>query len=196
MPRERYHVCNFCVTFPRVVRAHVPVRFKYNLSNDEVYVNRNIMSKEYRNIKAHLKRYIQNQYQLKNVEERKKEENVKSKTETRKFSIGMSISRILYSMYKDWYSKQKCKNEVLKVVLSGTDLGNISHSKKFPMIFRPYVATEVNHFLLRFFGQWLEQTCIPPPINTQADKGESDNWTRQFTSVFAIDLESPSRCLG
>ena len=63
------------------------------------------MSKEYRNIKAHLKRYLQNQYQLKNVKERKKEENVKSKTETRKFSIGMSISRIFYSLYKDWYSK-------------------------------------------------------------------------------------------
>ena len=63
------------------------------------------MSREFRDIKVHLKRHLQNENQLTNVEERKKEENTKSKTETRKFSIGMSISRISSSIYKDGYSK-------------------------------------------------------------------------------------------
>ena len=109
IPEERYFVCDFCIIFLWIGGVHVPHRYEYNLSNTVVYVNHNIMSREFKNIKTHLKRHLENVYHLKNIKEWKREVIANLKSKIPDFSIGMRIARISYSMYKAGYLKQSSK---------------------------------------------------------------------------------------
>ena len=140
LSQEKCLVCSVCMTVSRLAGSHAPGRYAYDLSNDELYMTTNIMSREFRNLKIHIKRHFENEDHIKRAEDRNKEEVAQSKTETREFSIGMRIARICYSMYKDGAAKRSFETEILKAALNGTDVGDINHSKEFPSNFRPYVA--------------------------------------------------------
>ena len=71
-------------------------------------------------------------------------------------------------------------------------MGDINHSKEFPVLFRPFVVAQVSQRLTKYFGTRLEQTGFNPPVNIQADKGTNYHRTRQFTSVVTIVPDSPS----
>ena len=83
-------------------------------------------------------------------------------------------------MYKDGSSKRSFENDVLKAVLNRADMGDIIHSKDFPVLFRPFVVAQVSQRLTKYFGTRLEQTGFSPTINIQADKGTNYHRTRQL----------------
>ena len=103
----------------------------------------------------------------------------------------MRIARLCYSIYKDG-SSNRSLGEILKVALNGVDVGDINHSKAFPVKYRPFVAAEITQNLLKFLSTRMEQAGFKPPINVQADKGTNCLRTRQFTSSITIVPGSPA----
>ena len=178
-------ICTVCVTRPRLPGAHSPGHFSYDISKDEIFSQTGVTTREFRNLRSHLKRHFEHQDHCKTVKLIEIERSEKEKMETREFSVGMRISRICYAMYKCGSSKRDFEAEILKAVINGADLGNINH-KEFPTLFRPYVADEVNKSLSSFFQSRLKCTGFKPPVNVQADKGTNCHRTRQFTSLITI----------
>ena len=190
-PDEQCLVCTACVIYPSQGGAHTPGRFAYCLESEELFQSNNLLSRDFRNLKTHVKRHLENEVHLRNTNALLEKENIASNRETRAHAVGMRIGRLCYAGYKIGSSKRNFENEILKCVLNGLDVGDINHSKEFYSNFMPFVSKEIEQRLTDYFGQRLEQTGFLPPVNVQADKGTSVHRTRQFTSIITVVPGSP-----
>ena len=53
--QEESLVCNICVIYPSQSRCHIPGRFTYNVKNDDIYKSTKVLSRDFRNLKTHVK---------------------------------------------------------------------------------------------------------------------------------------------
>ena len=64
--QEESLVCNICVTYPSQGDSHTPRRFTYNIKNDDICKSTKLLSRDFRNLKTHVKRHFENEVHLKN----------------------------------------------------------------------------------------------------------------------------------
>ena len=84
--QEESLVCNIC---PSQGGSHTPGRFTYNITSTKV------LSRDFRNLKTHVKRHFENEVHLENDCDWLKKEIYKGKCETREHAVGMRIARLL-----------------------------------------------------------------------------------------------------
>ena len=73
--------------------SHTPGRFKYNIKNDDIYKSTKVLSRDFRNLKTHVKRHFENKVHLKNDCDWQKQETYKGKCETPEHTDSMRITR-------------------------------------------------------------------------------------------------------
>ena len=95
----------------------------------------------------------------------------KGKCETRAHADGMRIARLCYAGYLIGSFKRNFEEEILKSVLIGLDVGDISHSSGRHSTFMSFGSEQVTERLKSFFSFLLDHTECKPPVNLQADKG-------------------------
>ena len=59
-------VCNICVIYPSKDDSHTTGRFTYNIKNDDIYKSTKVHSRDFRNVKTHVKCRFENEVHLKN----------------------------------------------------------------------------------------------------------------------------------
>ena len=64
--QEESIVCNICVIYPSQGDSHNPGRFTHNIKNDDIYKCTKVLSRDFRNLKTHVKRHFENEVHLKN----------------------------------------------------------------------------------------------------------------------------------
>ena len=70
------------------------------------------------------------------------------KIENREKAIGMRLARMAYHLFKKGRPDTDFPEQVLLHSLNGIDVGNINHSKIFPIKFLPIVAYQLEKLLL------------------------------------------------
>ena len=145
--QEESLVCNIYVINPSQGGSHTPGRFTYNIKNDDIYKSTKVLSRDFRNLKTHVKRHFENEVYLKNDCDWKKKEIYKGKCERREHAVGMRIARLCYAGYLIGSSKRNLEQETLKSVLNGLDVGGINHSSEFYSNFMPFVSEPVTERL-------------------------------------------------
>ena len=188
--QEESLVCNICVINPSQGGSHTPGRFTHNIKNDDIYKSTKVLSRDFRNLKTHVKRHFENEVYLKNDCDCKREAG-EGKCETREHAVGMRIARLCYAGYLIGSSKRNFEQETLKSVLNGLDVGGTNHSSEFYSNFMPFVSEQVTERLKSFFSSRLDHTGCKPPVNLQADKRTNIHRAGQFTSVMTVAPESP-----
>ena len=157
---EESLVCNICVIYPSQGGSHTPGRFTYNIKNDDIYKSTKVLSRDFRNLKTHVKRHFENEVYLKNDCDWQKKEIYKGKCETREHAVGMRIARLCYAGYLIGSSKRNFEQETLKSVLNGLDVGGTNHSSEFYSNFMPFVSEQVTERLKSFFSSRLDHTVF------------------------------------
>ena len=112
--QEESLVCNICVINPSQGGSHTPGRFTYNIKNDDIYKSTKVLSRDFRNLKTHVKRHFENEVYLKNDCDCKSETG-EGKCETREHAVGMRIARLCYAGYLIGSSKRNFEQEILKL---------------------------------------------------------------------------------
>ena len=148
----------------------------------------NVLSRDFRNLKTHVKRHFENEVCLKNGYDWQEKENHKSKCEIREHGAGKRIATLC--RLPNWVIQRNFEQEILKSVLNRLDIGDINHSPKLYPNFIPFVSEQVTEQLHSFFGSRLDHTGCKPPVNLQADKETNFHKTRQFTSAVTAIPES------
>ena len=190
-PRKNHLFVTYVSYIPSQGGSHTPGRFKYNIKNDDIYKSTKVLSRDFRNLKTHVKRHFENEVHLKNDFDWQKQENYKGKCETQEHADGMRIARLCYIGYLTGSSKRNFEEEILKSVLNGLDVGDINHSSELYSNFMSFVSEQVTEMLKSFFSSRLDHTGCKPPFNLQADKGANVHKTRQFTTVVTVVPEFP-----
>ena len=57
---EESLVCNICATYPSQCGSHTPGSFTDNIKNDDIYKSTKVLSRDFRNLKTHVKRHFDN----------------------------------------------------------------------------------------------------------------------------------------
>ena len=113
--QEESLVCNICVINPSQGGSHTPGRFTYNIKNDDIYKSTKVLSRDFHNLKALVKRHFENEDHLKNYCDWQKKEIYKDKCETPEPAVGMRIARLCYAGYLIGSSKRNFEQEILKL---------------------------------------------------------------------------------
>ena len=163
--QEESLVCNICVINPSQGGSHTPGHFIYNIKNDDIYKSTKVLSRDFRNLKTHVKRYFENEVYLKNDCNWQKKGIYKGKCKTREHAVGVWIARLCYAGYLIGSSKRNFEQETLKTVLNGLDVGGINHSSEFYSNFMPFVSEQVTERLKSFFSSRLDHTGVKTPVN-------------------------------
>ena len=100
-----------------------PRTLSYNIKNDDIYKSTKVLSRDFRNLKTHVKRHFENEVYLKNDCDWQKKEIYKGKCETREHAVGTRIARLCHAGYLIGSSKRNFEQETLKSVLNGLDVG-------------------------------------------------------------------------
>ena len=158
--QEESLVCNICVIYPSQGGSHTPGRFTYDIKNDDIYKSTKVLSRDFPNLKTHVKHHFENEVHLKNDCDWQKKETYNGKCETREHAVGMRIARLCYAGYLIGSSKRNFEQETLKSVLNGLDVGGTNHSSEFYSNFMPFVSEQVTEKLKSFFSSRLDHTVF------------------------------------
>ena len=82
------------------------------------------------------------------------------------------------------------EDEILQAVKNSLDVGDINHSKDFPVNFRPFVAAEIHSRTTSFMITRSKNTGLLPSLNICADKGKNFHRTSQFITVVTVVPDS------
>ena len=88
---EKCLVCSYCVTTASKGGVHAPGRFVYDLVHEKVIETMNVVSREFRNLKTHLKGHLNNEEHIINVNRSNQEHISRSKHEIRQYDIGLRL---------------------------------------------------------------------------------------------------------
>ena len=92
--QEESLVCNICVIYPSQGGSHTPGRFTYDIKNDDIYKSTKVVSRDFPNLKTHVKHHFENEVHLKNDCDWQKREfittNVKHENMLCRYLIGSS----------------------------------------------------------------------------------------------------------
>ena len=64
--QEESFACNIYVTYPSHSRSHTPGRCTYNTKNGKISKSTEVLSRDFRYLKTHVKRHFENKVHLKN----------------------------------------------------------------------------------------------------------------------------------
>ena len=103
---EQLVKCDLCDRQPRL-GGNVPGLFKYEPDFDP---EKDVQSKTFRNLKAHLKAHFENKTHVDNWEMMKKSEDEDRQFENRCHEVGLRIARLCNDGYKSGASKRSFKN--------------------------------------------------------------------------------------
>ena len=93
--RKESLVCNICVIYPSKDDSHTTGQFTYNIKNDDIYKSTKVLSRDFRNVKTHVKRRFENEVHLKNDCDWQKKGIYKGKCKRRQHAVGMRFARLL-----------------------------------------------------------------------------------------------------
>ena len=164
--------------------------FNYDPNNGLAFSMNETLPLQFRHLKSHLKDHLKDQGHKANVETKQKQDEDRVKFQFRNQSIGMRLARFCYTGYKKGRSYADYEDEILQAVKNGLDVGDINHSKDFPMQFRPFVAAEIHSRTTSFMITRSKKTGLLPPLNICADKGTNFHRTRQFITVVTVVPDS------
>ena len=139
--------------YPSQGSSRSPGHFIYNIRNDNIYQSTKVFSRDFRNLKTHVKRHFGNEVHLKNDYDWQEKENYKGKCETGKHAIGMRIAILCYAAYLIRSSKKNFEQEILKFILNVLDVGEINHSSEFCS--KQFDSEQVTKRLKSFFRSYL-----------------------------------------
>ena len=146
------------------------------------------LSRSFTNLKGAVKRHIINSKahceNLEKEEERKEAElELESKNKKAGLNLGLAAMKnfILGRPYTDF------ENDVLLMKKTGSEVGELNHSRMFPASFRKRVCRVVNGRVRRFIKTPLKQTGFRPPVAISADKGTFKGNPRQFCGIVTIN---------
>ena len=188
-------ICNVCVTAEQVrqVRPDKLVHgiFSYNPAMDEDPLsnpkfNCDVQSEAFRNLKKHLRRHLTGVLHNSNLDAAASAEKLKSKEERRERSVGMKIGKTCYYLFKKGRPDTDFPDLLLLQSMNELDIGELNHCEKFPAMFIPYVAEEVEHRVNNFLNNRLDQTGFRPVGKVVADKATYKHRTRQFVSFITV----------
>ena len=91
---EESLVCNIYATCPSQCSSHTPGSFIDNIKNDDIYKSTKVLSRDFRNLKTHVKRHFDNEVHLNNDCDWQKKEIYKGNCETEEHAIGMRVARL------------------------------------------------------------------------------------------------------
>ena len=145
------------------------------------------LPREFINLKRTVCRHIQQSKShteaVKTQAEKGDEANrLKSKT----YQAGMNLGRACMQGYLLGRPFTDYESNILLLKMSGAEVGELNHSRKFPPAFRSSVSKVVNRRVKKFIQTPLEQTGHMPPVCISADKGTYKHRGRQFLSVVTI----------
>ena len=165
--------------------------FTYNIKNDDICNSTKLLSRDFCNLKTHVKRHFESEVHLKNDCDWQKTENYKGKRKKLEHAVSMRMARFCYASNLIGSSKRNFEQEILKSVLNGRDVGDISHGSELYSNFMTFVSEQVTESIKIFFSSRPDPTGFKPPVNLQANKGTNVHIIRQFTSVVTLIPESP-----
>ena len=113
----------------------------------DVHKNK-LLSRSFRNIKTHLKTHFLSEKHKKAVNI-KREKEISEKSTNTEIEIGMRIARICYYLYTNARPFTDFENLLLLQHLNDTKIGNINHSRMFPIYFLNSVAFVVQQLKIK-----------------------------------------------
>ena len=118
--QEESLVCNICVIYPSQGGSDTPGRFTYNIKNDNIYKSTKVLSRDFRNLKTHVKCHFESEVHLKIDCDWQKKEMYKGRCGTREYAVGMRIARLCYAGYLIGSSKRNFEQEIVKICFKRT----------------------------------------------------------------------------
>ena len=145
------------------------------------------LPREFRNLKIHIKDHLVTQLHM----ERANNDLGSLKLTSRNKNVGMCIGRTAYDCFKSGFSARTFEDLILLQARNGVDIGDLNHSKMFPVTFRKHVAAVVREKVDNFTNTVLEQTGHLPVMNIIADKATWKHRTRQFVMAVCMVPNAP-----
>ena len=140
--------------------------FKYVGPQD---VGSGIHPREFRNLKAHLKKHFATKRHLDKDEEVRKEKEEMKKLVSLDQKAGKNLVRAAYNVIKSRNPETHYENEVFLMYKAGGTVGNLNHSKNFIPKIRPHLASSVRYLKTHFLTYVMPQTGYLPPMAIMAD---------------------------
>ena len=140
-------------------------------------------TREFRNLKGHVKSHIQTRPHTAQWDLWKQQEEEVERLRSKNELAGMRLARIAYEGFLRGRSLRDFEEQVLMAVQNGLALGDFHNSKDFPDKLMKYVYEEVRLLCENFITQRTVETGFLPPMNICADKGTVHHRSMQFTTA-------------
>ena len=162
--------------------------FKYSPVDGLVFHSKEKMSRNFINLKSHVKAHIlKNKSHCLKLDEKYKKEAAKSEVYSKNRKAGLNLGRAAVKNYIHGRPYTDFVNDVLLMKKSGGIVGELNHSQMFPARFRNSVCRVVNGRVKRFIKTPLEITGHLPPVALSADKGTYKGTPRQFCAIVTVN---------
>ena len=162
--------------------------FKYNSQDGVKFDEKSKMSRNFINMKAHLKAHIlRNKTHSLQLEIQTQKNAAECELVSKNRKAGLNLGRAALKNYIQGRPYSDFENDVFMMKKSGGTVGEINHSRKFPASFRKSVARVVNGRIKKFIQKPLKQTGHLPPVAISADKGTFKGTPRQFCGVVTVN---------
>lgn len=186
-PSDDYLYCEMCIQEPWKIKAGTG-KFAYKFEDFGVDFSKREgqQPRQFINLKRHICDHLKSKEHMKRQREISKLEDRNNETRSRSKKVGMVLGRAAYQILKngDAYSKYEDYLSVLKV--SGLDIGNINHSRKFvSSLVRP-ISEALDSRLKHFLQLLIPSTGRATPICVLADKLTPNRTTFQIIGIFGF----------
>eukprot|EP00112_Aurelia_sp_Birch-Aquarium-sp1_P013875 Seg2973.1 transcript_id=Seg2973.1/GoldUCD/mRNA.D3Y31 product="hypothetical protein" protein_id=Seg2973.1/GoldUCD/D3Y31 len=189
-------ICKVCLPSSgencNIGNHQTPGVFDYSGEKDRYQSDDVECTQKFRNLKRSLKRHLEAQSHLKNLEVASVSEAQQARIERRERLVGHHIGKICYYLFKKGRPDTDFPDLIVLHSMNGLDVGEINHSKVFPAKFLPFVAKEVEGRVTNFLNTRMEQTGFLPAGKVCADKATSKHRTRHFISFITVIPDSES----
>ena len=146
--------------------------FKYNACDGLVFSGKEKMSRNFINLKAHLKAHIlKNKSHCSNLVKEGEKNAAECELFSKNRKAGLNLGRAAAKNYIKGRPYTDYESDILIMKKAGGIVGEINHSRKFPAMFRKSYCRVVNGRVRRFVQTPLKQTGHLPPVAVSADKG-------------------------
>ena len=156
--------------------------------DDDEYI-----SKEFSNLKVSIVKHIQNsKTHVSSIMDREEKERLANELHNRNHQAGLNCGRLCMKNYHLGRPYSDYEYDVLMLKMSGSVVGELNHSRKFPAVFRSSVCKIVNKRSNNFIQTPLIQTGHLPCVGVSADKGTYKHRSRQFVSIVVLIPGGPN----
>ena len=162
--------------------------FKFCASEQSSFQPGENLSRSFVNLKQHVKCHIvSSKSHCINLDAENKKIAATCELESKNRKAGLHLGLAAMKNFLLGRPYTDFENDVLLMKMSGCNVGELNHSRKFPARFRKSVCRVVNGRVQKFIKTPLKQTGFRPPVAVSADKGTYKGNPRQFCGVVTVN---------